>query len=75
MKTLIKYEPKAGFEFTADAEVPIPKDDEVLVKCQYVAICGSDINLYKWNEVAQQIAKLPFTPGHEMTGIVSQGRG
>lgn len=28
-----------------------------------VAICGSDINLYKWNETAKQIAALPFTPG------------
>jgi len=35
-----------------------------------VSICGSDINLYKWNEVAQVIAKLPFTPGHECSGHV-----
>ena len=71
MKTLIKTEPIEGFKLIQNTEIPTPKPDEALIKCQYVAICGSDINLYKWNATAQQIAKLPFTPGHEMTGIVS----
>ena len=58
MKTLVKRDPVEGFELIQNAEVPVPKSDEVLIKCQYVAICGSDINLYKWNDTAQQIAKL-----------------
>ena len=72
MKTLIKHEPQPGFEYIKDQPVPIPQPDEVLVRVQYVAICGSDINLYKWNDIAQRIATLPFTPGHEMTGIVEK---
>jgi D-arabinose 1-dehydrogenase-like Zn-dependent alcohol dehydrogenase len=36
-----------------------------------VGICGSDINLFKWNDVAKQIAALPFTPGHEATGVIA----
>ena len=28
-----------------------------------VALCGSDINLYKWNATARVIAELPFIPG------------
>ena len=28
-----------------------------------VAICGSDIALYEWNEVAKVIATVPFIPG------------
>ena len=30
-----------------------------------VAICGSDIALYSWNEVAKTIATLPFIPGRD----------
>jgi threonine dehydrogenase-like Zn-dependent dehydrogenase len=33
--------------------VPVPKGDEVLLKVEKVAICGSDIALYTWNEMAQ----------------------
>ena len=72
MRRLVKNKPQEGFEFEDNAARPVPAKGELLVKCQYVAICGSDINLYKWNDIAQQIAKLPFTPGHEMTGIVEQ---
>ena len=26
------------------AEIPVPKEDEVLIKVEYVGICGSDVN-------------------------------
>ena len=35
-----------------------------------VSICGSDIALYYYNDVAKAIAPLPFIPGHEATGTV-----
>lgn len=35
-----------------------------------VAICGSDIALFVWNEIGRLIATLPFIPGHEATGKV-----
>lgn len=72
MRRLVKNKPGEGFDFESDAKKPTPTAGELLIKCQYVAICGSDINLYKWNDIAKQIAKLPFTPGHEMTGVVDQ---
>ena len=34
-----------------------------LFKVEKVAICGSDIALYLWNEVAKVIATVPFIPG------------
>ena len=40
------------------------------MKVEKVAICGSDINLFLWNEFAKVIATIPFTPGHEATGVV-----
>ena len=69
MKSMIKEEPKKGYYYT-ELPVPEPVKDEVLIKVEKVAICGSDINLFLWNEFAKVIATIPFTPGHEATGVV-----
>lgn len=29
------------------AEIPVPKEDEVLIKVEYVGICGSDVHGFK----------------------------
>ena len=52
MKALVKEE--AGRSFTYK-EVPVvsPQGDELLVKVGKVALCGSDINLYTWNNGIQ----------------------
>ena len=39
--------------------------DEVLLRVEKVSICGSDISLYTWNEMARVIATVPFIPGHD----------
>merc|ERR1719244_631319 len=71
MRALIKEKPEQGYELK---EIPIPEiePDEVLFKVEKVAICGSDIALYLWNEVAKVIGTIPFIPGHEATGVVSK---
>jgi len=48
----------------------VPQGDEVLIKIDKAAICGSDISLYTWSAMAQVIATVPFIPGHEATGTV-----
>jgi L-iditol 2-dehydrogenase len=48
--------------------IPEPKDDEVLVKVEYCAICGSDIHQVQYGmEVPDNIMM-----GHEGSGIVAQ---
>jgi threonine dehydrogenase-like Zn-dependent dehydrogenase len=69
MDALVKKDPVASYELVRQP-IPVPVGDEVLIKVEYVAICGSDIALYKWDEIAKKIAALPFTPGHECVGIV-----
>lgn len=69
MKALVKTQAKASYDLV-DIPVPEPNDGELLIKVERVSICGSDINLYTWNEVGQAIATLPFTPGHECVGQV-----
>ena len=62
MRVLIKEKPEKGYDLK---EIPIPEieADEVLFKVEKVAICGSDIALYLWNEVAKVIGTIPFIPG------------
>jgi len=72
MRALLKDKPEKGYELK---EIPIPdiESDEVLFKVEKVAICGSDIALYLWNEVAKVIATVPFIPGKFWTFLVISG--
>lgn len=69
MKALVKKSEKESYEYT-EMPVPEPQNDEVLIKVDAVSICGSDIMLYKWGDVARTIANIPFIPGHETAGTV-----
>lgn len=50
--------------------IPQPKDDEVLVKLDYVGICGSDLHYYETGAIGDYIVKPPFVLGHEPGGVV-----
>lgn len=49
MKALVKEAPGVAYRYK-DVPVPRPQGDELLVKVDKVALCGSDIALYQWNE-------------------------
>ena len=53
MRALRKETPTPGYSLDTEHPVPEPLGDEVLIKVDSVAICGSDIALYNWSEVAQ----------------------
>ena len=50
--------------------VPTPKADEVLVKLEYVGICGSDMHYYETGAIGGYVVKPPFVLGHEPGGTV-----
>lgn len=50
--------------------VPVPKADEVLVKLEYVGICGSDIHYYETGAIGDYVVEPPFVLGHEPSGTV-----
>lgn len=58
---------KMGFE---EREIPTPKDDEVLVKLDYVGICGSDLHYYETGAIGDYVVEPPFVLGHEPGGVV-----
>lgn len=52
MKALVKQTEGPSYSYV-DMDVPEPGDGEVLIKVDAVAICGSDIALYNWDNVAK----------------------
>lgn len=58
---------KMGFE---ERPIPTPKDDEVLVKLEYVGICGSDLHYYEHGRIGDYVVEPPFVLGHEPGGVV-----
>lgn len=58
---------KMGFE---EREIPKVKDNEVLVKLDYVGICGSDLHYYETGAIGDYVVEPPFVLGHEPGGVV-----
>lgn len=58
---------KMGFE---ERDIPQAKDDEVLVKLEYVGICGSDLHYYETGAIGDYVVEPPFVLGHEPGGTV-----
>lgn len=53
-------------------EIPQPKDNEVLVRIQYVGVCGSDLHYYETGRIGDYIVEPPFVLGHEASGVVTK---
>ena len=49
MKALVKEEETTSYHYK-EVPVPLPEEGDLLVKVRKVALCGSDISLYQWNE-------------------------
>jgi L-iditol 2-dehydrogenase len=58
---------KMGYE---ERDIPKPKAGEVLIKLEYVGICGSDLHYYESGAIGSYIVKPPFVLGHEPGGTV-----
>lgn len=56
-----------GFE---ERDIPNPGKNEVLVKLEYVGICGSDLHYYENGAIGEYKVKSPFVLGHEPGGVV-----
>lgn len=53
-----------------ERDIPKPKDDEVLVKVEYVGVCGSDLHYYEAGGIGANVVHPPFVLGHEAGGTV-----
>jgi L-iditol 2-dehydrogenase len=54
--------------------VPVPADDEVLIKVASVGVCGSDVHYYREGRIGDFVVDAPLVLGHEASGrIVAVG--
>ncbi|MBT5186794.1 MAG: alcohol dehydrogenase catalytic domain-containing protein, partial [Kordiimonadaceae bacterium] len=67
MKSLVKAKSEVGI-WLEDVEKPKIGHNDVLVKINKTAICGTDIHIYNWDSWAQQTIPVPMTVGHEFAG-------
>jgi threonine 3-dehydrogenase len=73
MKALVKAKAEPGL-WMQDVPVPEIGINDVLIKVDRTAICGTDLHIYKWDEWAQKTIPVPMVVGHEFVGeIVKTG--
>lgn len=73
MKALVKSERDVGLKLE---EVPVPEFgvNDVLIKIERTAICGTDLHIWNWDRWAQKTIPVPMTVGHEFAGrVVAKG--
>ena len=54
----------------SERDIPKPTTDEVLVKLEYIGICGSDLHYYETGAIGDYVVKTPFVLGHESGGTI-----
>ncbi len=73
MKALIKTSAEPGISM-GDLPEPAIGPNDVLIKIEKTAICGTDIHIYEWDHWAQRTITVPMAIGHEYCGtLVAMG--
>ncbi len=53
-----------------EIDIPVPNEDQVLIKLEYVGICGSDVHYLEHGRIGDFIVDGDFILGHECSGVV-----
>ena len=69
MKALVKAKPEPGLWLE---EIPVPSIgiNDVLIRVDKTAICGTDVHIWNWDAWAQSTIPVPMAVGHEFVGRV-----
>jgi len=74
MKSLAKLKFEPGIWLTKTKK-PECGHNDLLIKINKTAICGTDIHIYNWDEWSQQTIPVPMVVGHEYAGeVVAMGQ-
>ncbi len=71
MKALVKARSEPGL-WLQQVDKPEPGPEDVLIRVHKVAICGTDLHIYNWDEWAQKNVPVPNIVGHEYVGVVEE---
>ncbi|WP_432464698.1 L-threonine 3-dehydrogenase [Agarivorans sp. QJM3NY_33] len=69
MKALAKLKAEPGIWMT-QVEMPELGHNDLLIKINKTAICGTDVHIYNWDEWSQKTIPVPMVIGHEYAGEV-----
>ena len=69
MRALIKEKAEPGI-WLQDIPEPEPGHNDVLIRINKTAICGTDIHIYNWDDWAAQTIPVPMAVGHEFAGVI-----
>ncbi|RRJ61719.1 NAD(P)-dependent alcohol dehydrogenase [Paenibacillus oralis] len=53
-----------------EVEIPVPKENEALIKVYCIGICGSDVHYYEHGKIGRYVVREPIVLGHELAGEV-----
>ncbi len=71
MKALVKAKREPGI-WMEQVPVPEPGPNDVLIRIEKTAICGTDVHIYNWDEWAQKTVPVPMVTGHEFVGVIAE---
>ncbi len=71
MKALVKSRPEPGL-WLDETETPEIGINDVLIRVDRTAICGTDLHIYKWDSWAQKTIPVPMVIGHEFVGTIAK---
>ena len=69
MWALVKEKADRGL-WLKQVEIPAVGKNDVKIKIHKTAICGTDVNIYEWNDGAQHTIPVGLTAGHEYVGEI-----
>jgi threonine 3-dehydrogenase len=69
MKALVKAKRERGI-WMQDIQMPDVGHNDVLIRVNRSAICGTDIHIYQWDDWAQHTIPVPLAVGHEFSGTI-----
>jgi threonine 3-dehydrogenase len=71
MRALVKREAAPGI-WMEQMPIPEPGTNEVLVRLEKTAICGTDVHIYNWDEWSQRTIRPGLIIGHEFVGRIER---
>ena len=71
MRALVKTAAGPGLELK-EMPRPVWGQNDVLIRTDLTAICGTDLHIYNWDEWSQKTIKPPLIIGHEFVGRVAE---
>jgi threonine 3-dehydrogenase len=70
MQALVKREAGPGI-WMEEVPVPEPGTNEVLIRLEKTAICGTDLHIYNWDEWSRRTIRPGLIIGHEFVGRIA----